>query len=144
MFQFQWYKDFADAKDAVAIRLKVFVDEQRFTKELELDETDHRALHLAVYDDDLPVGAARLYQDEKEERLYHAGRICILPAYRSRGLGAIILRQLEDKAQELGAIRITLSAQERASGFYEKSGYTQCGEVFYDEYCPHVEMFKDL
>lgn len=39
---------------------------------------------------------------------------------------------------------VALSAQLRASGFYEKQGYKKHGDEYYDEYCPHVLMTKAL
>ena len=43
-----------------------------------------------------------------------------------------------------GGKSVTLSAQLRASGFYEKQGYKKHGDEYYDEYCPHVLMTKAL
>ena len=37
-----------------------------------------------------------------------------------------------------------LSAQVRASGFYEKLGYKKMGDIYYDEYCEHIHMEKSL
>src|SRR5947209_5230586 len=44
--------------------------------------------------------------------------------YRGRGLGAAILRRLEERAASLGAMDIwTFTAGFEAPGFYEKQGY---------------------
>ena len=28
--------------------------------------------------------------------------------------------------------------------FYKKLGYTEIGEIYKEEFCPHIKMFKDL
>ena len=52
--------------------------------------------------------------------------------------------RIEDKARELGADKIVLSAQCRVRGFYEKCGYTAYGDIYLDEYCEHIRMEKNL
>ena len=37
-----------------------------------------------------------------------------------------------------------LRAQQRVQSFYENLGYTRVGDVYYDEYCPHVKMIKEV
>ena len=31
-----------------------------------------------------------------------------------------------------------------AKDFYKKLGYTEIGEIYKEEFCPHIKMFKDL
>ena len=35
-------------------------------------------------------------------------------------------------------------SQVRAKNFYEKIGYVEYGEVYFDEYCEHIKMKKIL
>ena len=60
------------------------------------------------------------------------------------GLGAAVLKELEAAARADGCKTVELSAQTRAAGFYETIGYRQFGEVYLDEYCPHICMKKTL
>ena len=75
----------------------------------------------------------------------------LIPIYKSH----LLLRQtsshqseviaiLEEKALESGAHHIELSAQIQAKDFYKKLGYTEIGEIYKEEFCPHIKMFKDL
>ena len=32
----------------------------------------------------------------------------------------------------------------KAKDFYKKLGYTEIGEIYKEEFCPHIKMFKDL
>ena len=49
-----------EKQDAIAIRRKVFVEEQDVPLHLELDEHDATATHFIAYDGEKPFGAGRL------------------------------------------------------------------------------------
>ena len=72
------------------------------------------------------------------------GRIAVMKEYRGQSLGSEVIAILEEKALELGANHIELSAQIQAKDFYKKLGYTEIGEIYKEEFCPHIKMFKDL
>ena len=128
-------------EDGKAIRFKVFVDEQGFHNEL--DDIDNTALHLVLYADGIAAGAARMFTEDGG-RAYHLGRIAVLPEYRGLHLGAMIVEEMCKKAKELGAEKCELSAQCRAKEFYKKQGFVEQGDVYLDEYCPHIFMVKSL
>ena len=128
-------------EEAKAIRFKVFVDEQGFQNEL--DAIDDTAIHLVLSVDGTPAGAARMFTEDGGKS-YHLGRICVLKEYRGMHLGADIVNKMCEKAKELGAERCELSAQCRAMEFYKKIGFQERGEVYLDEYCPHIFMEKSL
>ena len=81
---------------------------------------------------------------EKDQETMILGRIATIKECRKIGLGSKIVLRLENEAKQLGYIITQLSAQQRAQGFYEKLGYQTQGEVYYDEWCPHVTMKKLL
>ena len=70
--------------------------------------------------------------------------ILLLVGFRGRNLGAQIMLALEQEARRVGGKRISLSAQCRASGFYQTLGYREIGEAYLDEFCPHILMEKSL
>ena len=127
------------SEDEKMIRETVFIEEQKF--KIEFDDTDDIATHIVMYIDNKPVGCCRLYKQEKE---YHIGRIAVLKPYRGKGYCEKILLEAEKDAKKMGADSISLSAQVRASGFYEKLGYKKYGEIYFDEYCEHIAMKKDI
>ena len=128
-------------KEARFIRETVFLDEQGFEKEY--DENDNVSKHIVIYDESTAVATCRVYWD-KEVNCHHVGRIAVLKPYRGKGYGEKILLNAERVAKEKGADSISLSAQVRASGFYEKLGYKKHGEIYFDEYCEHIAMKKDI
>lgn len=127
--------------EAKIIREEVFVKEQGFLDEF--DEIDEIAKHLVFYADGKPAATCRYYRG-KEEGEYVAGRIAVRQDFRGRNLGQHIMEILEENVRKDGGKSITLSAQKRVQGFYEKSGFNVYGEPYLDEHCEHIHMIKIL
>lgn len=127
-------------EDAFKIREEVFVKEQGFNEEF--DAKDHECLHIVGYDGDMPICCARLFK--KSEDTWYVGRIAVKKVHRGTGLGALLMKAVEEKARNLGGKRLILGAQCRASGFYEKQGFEKYGEEYLEECCPHIMMGKAL
>lgn len=127
--------------DAAMIRKTVFMEEQGFLNEF--DQTDETAFHLVLYADGAPAAVARLFAQQNDEA-YIVGRIAVLPRYRGLHLGSRILKEAEQRAKQNGARTLALSAQCRVQPFYQKNGYTATGDVYFDEFCPHIHMEKIL
>lgn len=133
-----------DLSGAFSVRIEVFVEEQKFSRELELDEIDKTAGHVLFLDEGKPVATGRAFPDADKPGEYIFGRIAVLKPYRKTGLGQIVMAALEDFARENGAVSASLGAQVQAREFYEKCGYEAYGEEYLDEYCPHIHMRKKL
>ena len=125
--------------DCKMIRERVFMQEQGFQNEF--DNIDDTALHIVVYADNKPAATGRLYCESGE---WHIGRIAALSEYRGCSLGSMVVTELEKAGTSRGVKFISLSAQCRAAGFYEKLGYAQTDDLHDDEGCPHVTMVKEL
>ncbi|WP_233191922.1 GNAT family N-acetyltransferase [Sporosarcina sp. P34] len=130
-------------QDAYSVRKKVFVEEQGVPLILELDEHDQEAIHFVVYDEvDQPIGAGRM------RGLVNAHgkieRICILPEYRGKHLGNLIMNTLEEHALKNSMKKLILNAQSYAVPFYEKLGYVVTSPEFMDADIPHRAMEKSL
>ena len=127
--------------EARAIREEVFMREQGFAEEF--DGRDENCLHLTFYKDGGPAACCRCFETEREG-VFAAGRIAVRKPFRGQGLGRYVLQAAEECARRRGAKEITLSAQVRARGFYEKCGYAAEGAPFDEEGVPHVRMRKTL
>lgn len=145
---------------ATAIRLKVFVEEQGVSPEVELDAQDGRCWHALAYlrddgdsakedpnhkqddgaEEGTPVATGRLLPDG------HIGRMAVLPSVRGRGIGALVLAALIAKARELGFSEVVLSAQTHAQGFYRRAGFVPEGEPYFEEGTDilHIDMRRGL
>lgn len=138
-----WTQGKKGSDDAFYVRACVFVIEQGF--QVEFDDLDKTCWHLTVYDRGEPIGAARIYQ--AQDGAWQLGRICVLEEYRGKKVGRLILSSCEEKIRQLAKGKPALArlgAQVRTKGFYLKNGYTESGEEYLDEYCPHITMTKEL
>jgi predicted GNAT family N-acyltransferase len=107
-----------------------------------------------AYEDDEPVGAARLRAKEagdgeategrKASKTAKIERVAVLESHRNRGIGREIMVTVETEARERGFEVARLHSQTRAAGFYERLGYEQVGDGFEETGIPHVAMRKSL
>ncbi|MFI0899541.1 GNAT family N-acetyltransferase [Streptomyces sp. NPDC020983] len=126
-----------------AIRHEVFVVEQGVPAELEWDGKDGRAVHALAEGRGtgrLLLGADAAAKNGGDEQFAVLGRLAVLKAERGTGLGALLVRALEEEAARLGCAGVYLEAQVHAIGFYEKLGYTAYGPPFQDAGIAHRAM----
>lgn len=128
-------------KDALDLRITVFVNEQGFVDEV--DEADSFATHLVMYDNDKPIATCRFFLKEDKET-YMFGRLCVLKEYRGKSLGREMLKSTEEIVKEKGGKAIILHSQYHAKDFYIRCGFTQQGEIDYEQNKPHAWMRKEV
>ncbi|MFC3629094.1 GNAT family N-acetyltransferase [Paracoccus angustae] len=125
-----------------ALRRAVFIEEQGVSEFEELDDKDDQAIHLLAWQNDRPVGSARILLLGDTGKI---GRVCVLPQARGTGLGAALIRAALDVLRgQPGIVRAKLGAQTHALGFYEKLGFAAYGPVYDDAGIPHRDMTRDL
>jgi predicted GNAT family N-acyltransferase len=122
---------------AFAIRMRVFVREQRVPAEIELDRDDDRAIHFLATSDGRAVGTARVVSHHGSAKI---GRMAVLKSSRGKGVGKKLLRRAIATAKKLGARTIYLHAQVPVIEFYEKLGFRCVGAVFNEAGIPHRKM----
>jgi len=135
-----------------AVRREVFVEEQAVPEELEYDQYDATSVHLlARTADGVPLGTGRLIHGEQALKLTGGtpgrvllGRLAVVKAARGTGLGAQLVRAIEQAGREHGGTELELHAQVQALGFYERLGYTVEGPVYQDAGIPHRTMTRLL
>jgi predicted GNAT family N-acyltransferase/gamma-glutamylcyclotransferase (GGCT)/AIG2-like uncharacterized protein YtfP len=126
-----------DVDKAFAIRMRVFVKEQRVPKEMELDRDDKRAIHFLATIGGRAVGTARLVIGRSGAKI---GRMAVLKSYRRMGIGKALLKRAMVTARNQGADKIYLHAQVPVIGFYERMGFRCASPVFYEAGIPHRKM----
>lgn len=135
-----------DLRDALAVRMRVFVEEQGVPLEEEVDAYDLDTLtrgdvvYVLGQLDGVPIATARLLLDTRGEGLPHIGRVAVLAEHRGHGYGATIMRALHEEARTRGYEGVTLAAQLQAMPFYEHLGYVPRGPVFLDAGIEHRNM----
>ena len=130
-----------------ALRIKVFVEEQKVPIELELDEKDNseNTVHVGFFDNNKLIGVARLIDLDKD--VIHIGRVVIDKEYRGQGIGRELIIGCENIAKQIlkRKIIIELSAQIQAENFYKSLGYNRVNDVIYlDAGIEHVDMRKEI
>lgn len=125
--------------DIINIRTAVFVEEQSFKDEF--DELDKNCSHIVLYDNNNPIATCRYFL---KNGIYHIGRVAILKEYRGKHLGNEIMNIAEQEIKNEGGKKIKVSAQIRVKEFYEKLGYKEVGDIYFDEYCEHITMTKEI
>lgn len=128
-----------------ALRIKVFVKEQKVPVELELDDKNHskNTVHIGYFNDDKLIGIARLIDLDKD--IIHIGRVAIDKDYRGKGIGRKLIIGCETIAKNIlkREVIIELSAQIQAEKFYESLGYNRVNDKIYlDAGIEHVDMRK--
>jgi predicted GNAT family N-acyltransferase len=142
----------ADRDACFAVRREVFVEEQGVTAEEEYDTYDETAVHLlAVRADGVPLGTGRLLygadalgKTGADASVGSLGRLAVARAARGLGVGAALVRAIEDAARARGLAAVDLHAQTHALGFYERLGYVVYGPEFPDAGIPHRAMRRTL
>ena len=131
--------------DALAVRRRVFIEEQGVPEDEEIDDHDGdpasvpTALHVVLYLDGRPIGTGRLLLPPDGEGA-HIGRMAVLAEHRRMGAGRAVMLALQSLAMARGMHDITLAAQLHATGFYERLGYIARGDVFLDAGIEHRWM----
>ena len=132
--------DWASVRDrARPLRQQVFVFEQGVPQEMEWDEFDPDSRHaLALNAKGQAIGTCRLLPDG------HIGRMAVLRDWRSKGVGAALLRHLMELARSEGVNRLALNAQTHAAPFYSRFGFAPEGDEFIEAGIPHITMTQHL
>ena len=145
-------EDPADREACFAVRKEVFVGEQGVPEDSEYDAYDAVAVHvLAVREDGVPLGTGRLLFGEAaagktggDPSVGSLGRLAVTQEARGLGVGAALVRAVEEAARARGLTAVDLHAQTHALGFYERLGYVAYGPEFPDAGIPHRAMRRVL
>lgn len=136
-------------------RHKVFVEEQGYAAEIEVDALDPLCDHLLMTQTEpdgttTDIGTLRFYPPKLK-----LGRVAILPAYRGGGRGKLLLEALEEHVRERRgktgdvvrgkkAAQLLAHAQVPSLPFYEKTGWATFGCEFLEEGTPHIKVVKRI
>jgi N-acetylglutamate synthase-like GNAT family acetyltransferase len=125
------------------LRWRVLREQWTKARDSGRDEHEDDAFHLTAWDGPRLVGTGRLHFNTPQEAQVRC--MAVEEAYRSAGVGSLILNALEQRARELGAMIVMLNAREGAVSFYQKHGYRlmdQTNTLF--NLIPHWRKQKDL
>jgi len=128
--------------EAVAIRRRVFIEEQGVPEADELDGKDAERTHFLARDvRGRAVGCACLRPYGAQHKVE---RVAVLPEHRGTGLGRDLMAAVEARARSVDARDLVLHAQASVVEFYEKLGWTSVGARFFEAGIEHQKMGKRL
>ena len=111
----------------------------------EVLKDEDQADHAMVVDTDTNqiVGVARMQTNPPTQGQVRC--VAVSPKVQGKGVGKLLMKYLEELAQEKGIKEIVLDARENAVNFYKSIGYT----IFEDSYLlfgeiQHYKMRKEL
>lgn len=139
--EIRWAREDGDFDAALAIRVRVFCDEQGVPREEEPDALDASALHLLALDGGRAIGTLRLLLSGGEAKV---GRVAVDAPWRRRGIASRMLDVALARAREEGALRARLAAQLLAVALYEQAGFAVVSEPFEEAGIEHVWMEREL
>lgn len=120
----------SDLGKIFVLRYKVFMIEQEFKEEIEIDDHDDVAVHLIIDNGASAKGTLRLFRSGDDIVL---GRMAVAKEFRGTGIGRTLVDRAIVEARKLGGRFLVAHAQVQALGFYEKVGFEQFGDEFEEE-----------
>lgn len=127
--------------EAFRVRETVFINEQKVSREEEMDEHDGTATHVIAYYNDEVAGCGRIRFLGERAKLE---RLAILKEFRKKGVGRKVLEFMIAHSKEKGAVEAYGHAQLYARDFYEKCGFKARGGEFMEANIRHIEMYMEL
>jgi GNAT superfamily N-acetyltransferase len=126
------------------VRAKTMVEGfEKITLKKEFEGDSPNSEYILALDGKHPVGTCRLSLICEDEAKIE--RVCVLPEYQGRGVGAKIIRAAENWLAEKGFAEITIMSREEVAGFYEALGYkADYGNVTEDEIFRQIYTHKTL
>ncbi len=101
-----------------------------FVKENLIDELNDMptAVSILAYAGEKPIGLANCFlgvSSFKAKRLINIHDLVVIPEYRGRGIGRVLLESVEQKAEQMGCCKITLEVRDdnRAQSLYKRFGF---------------------
>lgn len=121
----------------MALRRRIFIEEQGVSEALELDGLDdlNSTQHFLGYIEDSPIAAGRLLASGQ------IGRICVSEKYRGKGYGTQLLKAIIRSALNTEDLPYPwLHAQTSALQLYRQCHFIEVGNIFIEADIPHQKM----
>ena len=134
-----------ELREALEIRKRVFIEEQKVPECDEIDEFDaspSAAVHFLASKDGMPAATARVrFLDDGRRAKFQ--RVATLAKFRKQGIGHALMQHAAAHVRAHHAPPVQelyLEAQVHAVGFYERLGFEPYGDEFLDVGIPHRAM----
>src|SRR5579884_4091468 len=117
----RWLGERSELDGALAVRRRVFCEEQGVPLAEEIDRRDEEAEHVLALHPHEPrvIGTLRLLYEHGTAKV---GRVAVEREWRGRGIASEMLALALERARERGCLRARLSSQIAVVGLYERAG----------------------
>ena len=103
---------------AYYVRIQAMARQHHIPLREEFDEIDGPGCrYIVVLDEGFPVATCRWF--ETGEGTVEIGRVVVLPEYRGKHLGALVMEEAEKWIRECGYQKIELSSRVEVTGLYK-------------------------
>lgn len=125
-----------------SIRHRVFVTEQSvfYGSERDAHDDDPGVVHLLGRVGDQPAGAVRLFPLDEATGLWQGDRLCVLPGFRTHGVGGPLVRCAVATAGALGGTQMIAHIQLPNVTFFTHLGWHPEGDTETYAGLPHQPM----
>lgn len=128
---------------AYYVRIQAMAKKHHISLRQEFDERDGPGTkYIVVTDNDFPVATARMYPIDRESVMI--GRVVVLPEYRHRGIGTMVVDACEEWAEEMGFSGTVVESRDNKVEFYKGLGYEIRGEAVDGDTFRCIRMEKAL
>ena len=128
---------------AYYVRIQAMAKKHHITLRQEFDAHDTPdTKYIVVTDSDFPIATARMYPLDRKSVMI--GRVVVLPEYRHRGIGSMVVRECEAWAEELGYAKAVVESRDNKVAFYQQMHYAVCGEPTEGDTFRCIQMEKQL
>lgn len=122
--------------ECLAIRYRVFVEEQKIFRESDIDKLDRRSIYLYAKVDNKIIGTVRL--TKLKEGLWLGSRLAVEKKYR-KGAGILLIKLAENFVSKNGGGILRAFVQKRKEKLFNRLGWKTLREVRYHG-LPHFLM----
>ncbi len=137
--EIKFFENFVE--DAKTVREDVFIFEQGFS--YDYDEMDDVSMHIVAFEKGIPIGACRVFESETDG-IFVLGRLAVKKDCRHKGVGNLLTESAKKYVTNRNGKKLILHSQLDAKEFYKKLGFSEYGDIEYEEHCPHIWMETEL
>ena len=129
---------------AYSVRIQGMAKQHGIPLRREFDEHDGPdTKYIVLTDDGYPVATCRFYPLDDASAMI--GRVVVLPEYRGKRLGRIVMDEAECWLRDLGYATAVVESRDVAVGFYAKLGYAVTDrDVIHGDTFDCIRMEKTL
>ena len=129
---------------ALAIRRRVFVEEQGVNPAAERDADDGRSIHLVAYAGGKLVGTVRVYPMGDTDGRWVGGRLAVDKEHRGKGAAELLVQEAMRAVKRRGCTRFIASVQRQNVPFFRRLGWRPLGKPDFHHGIEHQTMQADL